>query len=160
LRGPVDKEIDVKCRSFVLGAFALAAAHAALVACRGREGAAVGVAPTPAAVETPAPAATDPQNLVGRWLRADSNYVIEVASVSAGGALAVTYQNPQPINVSRAEWIAEGDRLLLAVELTDANYPGNFYTLTYDPGSDSLVGLYHHLGVGETYEVAFSRVTN
>lgn len=102
----------------------------------------------------------DPKALVGRWLRADSDYVIEIAGVGADGSLAAKYLNPRPIHVSRAEWKIDGERLLMAIELTDTNYPGNFYTLLYDPGSDALVGAYRHLGLNQSFEVAFSRIPN
>jgi hypothetical protein len=40
----------------------------------------------------------------------------------------------------------------------DRNYPGSYYTLTYDPGSDSLAGVYHHLGLAQNFDVAFTRL--
>jgi len=134
-----------------------------VLACRWKEapgdGAPTPSAPTAAAAPDPAPApSADPHKLVGRWLRSDSNYTIEVARVGPDGAAQATYSNPQPIHVSRAAWRAEGGRLALFVELSDRGYPGNNYALLYDPGSDSLSGEYRHLGLNETYEVAFSRV--
>ena len=72
--------------------------------------------------------------------------------------MEAAYSNPQPIHVSRAAWRADGAALVLFVELTDRGYPGNNYALRYDPGSDSLSGEYRHLGLNETYEVAFSRL--
>ncbi len=117
-------------------------------------------APPSASAAPPTPAATAPaaQKLVGRWLRSDSNYTIEVASVGADGSVEAKYLNPQPIRVSRAAWKADADRLFLFVELNDRGYPGNNYALLYDPGSDALAGEYRHLGLNETYEVAFSRL--
>jgi hypothetical protein len=113
----------------------------------------------PLAAPTTAPAADSSSGkLVGRWLRADSDYVIQVDSVGSDGTLVAKYFNPGPIHVSRAAWKEEGGKLGMIVELTDRNYPGNFYLLAYDPGSDSLMGVYNHLGVQQQYEVAFSRV--
>ena len=112
-------------------------------------------------VPTRAPAAVpalDPKVLLGRWARSDANYVIEIKNVGGDGSLEATYSNPQPIHVSRAQWKIDGEKLLLAIELTDRGYPGNFYTLTHDPGSDALVGVYRHLGLNQSFEVAFSRV--
>jgi hypothetical protein len=120
--------------------------------------------PTPeAAVPVPTPAATaisspDPQALVGRWARSDANYVIEITKVGPGGSLEATYANPQPIHVSRAEWAVHDGRVMMAIELTDRNYPGNYYTLALDPGSDSLSGVYNHLGLKQSFDVAFSRI--
>src|SRR5262245_22025934 len=128
--------------------------------CRPRETA--GTPPATAVSASPVPvsdASADPSRLVGRWLRSDSNYTIAIAGATADGKLDAQYLNPNPIHVSKAEWRAYAGNLLVLVELTDRNYPGNFYTLTYDPGSDSLSGVYHHLGLNQELEVAFSRVS-
>lgn len=138
----------------------LAALTLLLPACRrpAPEAGAVGVATpaaTPAATKVPSP---DPQALVGRWARSDASYVIAVTKVGPDGLLEVTYSNPQPIHVSRAEWKIQGGRLMMAIELTDQNYPGNYYTLAHDAGSDSLSGVYNHLGLNQSFDVAFSRI--
>ncbi len=116
---------------------------------------------TPAAAATPAPAqpaASVLQKLVGRWLRSDSDYTIEIRSVAADGTAEATYRNPNPIHVSRALARTEGGNALFFLELQDRGYPGSFYALAYDAGSDSLSGEYHHLGVNQVFEVAFSRL--
>jgi hypothetical protein len=138
-------------------------AGGSLWACRERE------APGPAALAAPSPTvapssahsatAADPARLVGRWLRSDSDYTIAIAGATPDGKLDAQYLNPNPIHVSKAEWRAYEGKLLVLLELTDRNYPGNFYTLTYDPGSDSLSGIYHHLGLNQEIEVAFSRAS-
>ncbi len=133
---------------------------AAATACRPNETA--GTLPTPAASPSPvsvADAALDPARLVGRWLRSDSDYTIAIAGATPDGKLDAQYLNPNPIHVSKAEWRAYAGKLLVLLELTDRNYPGNFYTLTYDPGSDSLSGIYHHLGLNQELEVSFSRAS-
>ncbi len=56
-----------------------------------------------ATTTSPAPGGTDFQKLVGRWLRNDMSYMIEIASVSPNGTLEARYLNPQPIHVSKAE---------------------------------------------------------
>jgi len=133
------------------------------LSCRGPESAAPAPSVTPAA--SPAPtiavsdAVSDPSRLVGRWLRSDSSYTIAIAGATPDGKLDAQYLNPNPIHVSRAEWRSYAGKLLVLLELKDRNYPGNFYTLTYDPGSDSLSGIYHHLGLNQELEVAFSRVS-
>lgn len=111
----------------------------------------------------PAPAAAavkpDAQKLVGKWLRPDGGYVIEVKSASAEGKLDAAYLNPNPINVSRAEWrVSDEGLLIVVVELRDANYPGALYTLRFDPASDTLVGTYYQPVAGQTYEIGFERV--
>ncbi len=129
--------------------------------CRKAEPAVPAAPPPAAAAPTPttaADSAAEPRRLVGRWQRSDSDYTIEVASAGADGSIEARYFNPQPIHVSRAAWKTDAGRLLLFVELKDRGYPGNNYALVYDPGSDALVGEYRHLGLNETYEVAFSRL--
>jgi len=113
-----------------------------------------------AAVSAPpsaaAPAA-DPKKLVGQWMRTDSEYMIWIESVGSDGTLQARYLNPRPIHVSRAEVKRDGDRLALLVELQDKGYPGSYYTLTYDPRSDALYGVYHHLGLNQTFDISFYR---
>jgi hypothetical protein len=135
---------------------------AAAMACRAREGPGGAAASPTAAPVAAAPASAptpSPDRLVGRWLRSDADYTIEIAGVGPDGKLDARYFNPGPIRVSRAETATQGGKLLMALELTDKNYPGNFYALMYDPGSDSLSGVYNHLGLNQQYEVTFSRVS-
>ena len=129
--------------------------------CREREATAGG--PTTRVPETPAaaqaPETPSAEKLVGRWLRSDADYTIEIAGVLPDGKLDARYFNPGPIHVSRAETATQDGKLLMALELQDKNYPGNFYALIYDPGSDSLSGIYNHLGLNRQFDVAFSRVS-
>jgi len=134
---------------------ALAALSLLSPACRRPEPPSAAPVATPAATAIPSP---EPQALVGRWARSDANYVIEITKVGPDGLLEVTYANPQPIHVSRAEWTVKDGRVMMAIELTDLNYPGNYYTLAFDPGSDSLTGVYNHLGLKQSFDVAFSRI--
>ena len=137
---------------------------AATMACRAREGpAGAAASPTAApAAAAPAPATAptpSPERLVGRWGRSDSDYTIEIASVAPNGKLDARYLNPGPIHVERAESGMVDGLLRVFLELQDRGYPGSYYTLTYDPGSDSLSGVYHHLGVNQNNDVSFSRIT-
>jgi hypothetical protein len=89
------------------------------------------------------PAAPEFPVLVGKWLRGDGGYILEVRSVSPDGAVQAAYLNPRPIHVSRARASrGEKDALQLFVELRDEGYDGSTYTLTYEPGSDRLAGEY------------------
>ena len=136
-------------------------AVASFVGCRARE-APVGAAASPTAAPVAAAPATapapSPDRLVGRWLRSDADYTIEIASVAPSGKLDARYLNPGPIHVERAESGMVDGLLRVFLELQDRGYPGSYYTLTYDPGSDSLSGVYHHLGVNQNFDVAFSRI--
>jgi hypothetical protein len=139
--------------------------------CSGERSAVSAPVPATASAQTTAPAVPAPsaasaraaltaeerQTLVGWWLRYDQKYMLVIESVGEDGRLAARYLNPDPVGVSKAEaWKAEG-RVDLLVELTDANYPGNFYELSYDAERQWLVGVYHHLGLREDYEVYFTR---
>ena len=133
---------------------------AAALACRQREAAPAASAPAPAATAAPQAAeAASADKLIGRWLRSDADYTIEIAGIGPDGKLDARYFNPGPIHVSRAETATQDGKLLMALELQDKNYPGNFYALMYDPGSDSLSGIYNHLGLNQQYQVAFSRIS-
>lgn len=112
--------------------------------------------PGPASGPRGAPTSTDARRLVGSWVRLDGGYLLTIASVTDGKVVA-RYNNPRPIHVATAELRTEGGGLGLYLELRDQNYPGNFYTLSYDAGADRLVGLYHQLGVGQKFDVSFER---
>ena len=112
---------------------------------------------TSAASTRAALTAEERQTLVGRWLRYDQTYMIVIESVGEDGRLAARYLNPDPVGVSKAEAWKEAGRVEVLLELTDSNYPGNFYELAYDPERQWLVGVYHHLGAREDYEVYFTR---
>lgn len=104
-----------------------------------------------------ASATADFQALVGKWVRPDGGYVISVRSVDPDGRVDAGYFNPRPINVSRAEASVEGKTVKLFVELQAAGYPGSTYELNYNPGSDSLVGIYFQAAMQQRFEVVFVR---
>ena len=95
--------------------------------------------------------------LVGRWVRPDGGYVLEIRSARAGGRLDAAYLNPRSIKVSRAEWRREEGRLLVFVELRDVNYPGSTYNLRFVPDKDRLVGAYYQAVQKQTFDVEFAR---
>jgi hypothetical protein len=103
------------------------------------------------------PARVGFETLVGRWLRADGGYVLEIRAVSPEGRVDARYSNPRPINVARAEAGRGGDFVTLLVELRDVNYPGSTYRLWYDAGRDTLEGTYYQAAQQQTYDVAFER---
>jgi hypothetical protein len=97
------------------------------------------------------------QRLVGRWLRADGGYILEIRRAQTDGRLEAAYLNPRPINVARAEWHRKEGRLQVFVELRDVNYPGSTYTLDFLPEQDRLVGAYFQAVQQQTFEVEFVR---
>lgn len=107
---------------------------------------------------TPPVTNTASENLLnGNWVRPDGGYVIEVRSAQAGGKLEAFYFNPNPINVSRAEWRREHDGLHVFIELRDQNYPGATYKLHYQPDKDQLAGEYFQPVYQQTFDVHFIR---
>jgi len=78
-----------------------------------------------------------------------------VIKSSSDGKIDATYLNPRPIHVSKAEAITKGGYVIVVVTLQDRGYPGNMYTLTYDPRADHLDGVYHHRGLGKQFDVEF-----
>lgn len=99
----------------------------------------------------------DYSQLVGRWVRPDGGYVLDIRNVQSDGKLEAAYLNPKLINVSKASANIKTGRIELFVELRDKYYPGSYYTLTYDSQKDRLIGVYHHLGIGQNINVFFSR---
>lgn len=112
----------------------------------------------PVAASQPATTANDVQaKLVGRWIRADGGYVIDVRSASADSKLDAAYYNPQPINVARAEWTSKEGKLHVYIELRDINYPGSNYSLQYGPDNKRLAGNYYQAVQGTNFRVEFVR---
>jgi hypothetical protein len=95
--------------------------------------------------------------LTGRWLRLDGGYILEIRSVDAAGRMNAAYLNPRPINVAKAEATRDGSTLKVFVELQGPGYPGSTYTLTYDPKSDQLAGVYYQAAVQQRFDVNFVR---
>lgn len=103
------------------------------------------------------PALGDPQPLVGRWLRPDGGYILEIRSATADGKLEARYFNPRSIHVARAEWQRRDGKLQVFVELQDVNYPGSTYMLDFSPAEPQLTGTYYQASQGETFAVEFVR---
>ena len=99
----------------------------------------------------------DYSKIVGQWVRASGGYVLDIQNVQSDGKLEAVYLNPKSINVSKASANIQTGRIELFVELRDKYYPGSYYTLTYDSKTDLLIGVYHHLGIGQNINVFFSR---
>jgi len=96
--------------------------------------------------------------LVGRWVRTDTPYVIEIKAANDDGTLQAAYYNPRSINVSRAEARDKNGKTQVFLELRDINYPGSNYTLTYDRAKDMLQGVYFQAVLRQSFNVAFRRL--
>ena len=95
---------------------------------------------------------------MGRWIRPDGGYILELSKGREEGTLRAFYYNPRPINVARAEFTRNNETVAITVELRDVNYPGSKYNLRYNPRTDHLVGTYFQALHGETYRVEFMRI--
>jgi hypothetical protein len=109
--------------------------------------------------ESDAPTVTpdNMQRLIGRWVRPDGGYVIDIRRVDPTGKLQAAYFNPRPIHVSRAQVTQKQGETQILIELRDVGYPGATYALRYSTKHDVLVGLYHQPAVGQTFDVVFIR---
>lgn len=104
-----------------------------------------------------AAAEPDPSRLIGRWLRPDGGYLLELSDPAPDGRLKAAYFNPRPINVSRAQWQLKDSYVVVLVELSDVNYEGSTYLLAYDPDTDQLAGIYFQATLKQRFEVVFHR---
>jgi hypothetical protein len=161
----VTKGASKKNRALILVSAAVAAATVCCIpACREKpsqdaERASTSSSTQPGTATTEAAAGqVSMQKLIGRWLRTDSPYVIEILEVSPDGALRAGYFNPRPINVSVAKVENKSGTLEVFVELHDAGYPGSNYTLNYNPKNDALEGIYFQATMQQKFDVAFMRM--
>jgi hypothetical protein len=99
----------------------------------------------------------DFNKLIGRWVRPDGGYVIDIRGISPDGRMDAAYYNPRSIRVSRAEASLKKGAKQVFIELRDTGYPGSTYTLTYHPQHDILAGIYFQAAVGRSFEVVFLR---
>jgi hypothetical protein len=97
------------------------------------------------------------EQLVGRWVRNDGGYVIEIRSVGSNGKMEAFYFNPNPVHVGRAEWEQKNNTIIVVVALSDVNYPGSTYTLEFIEGEDRLKGMYYQAVENVNFDVEFAR---
>jgi hypothetical protein len=100
---------------------------------------------------------TDSGKIIGRWVRPDGGYVLDIRGVAENGDLDAAYLNPRPINVAVARASQAHGAVQVFVELRDVNYPGSTYALEYDPATDRLVGSYYQAVDKVTYQILFVR---
>jgi hypothetical protein len=121
----------------------------------------VASAEAPKASEAAKPAGRavpEPVNkLLGRWMRADGGYTLELRRADISGVLEAAYFNPKPINVSRAIWMQGANGFQVVVELNDVGYPGATYVLSHDAASDRLTGQYNQPAMQQSFDIEFIR---
>lgn len=126
-------------------------------------GTSAAVAPVSGVPSAPKASATSPAvpeavtKLMGRWIRVDGGYALELRNPDVTGALEAGYFNPKPIKVSRAIWMQGGSGLQVVVELNDVGYPGATYVLTHDAQTDRLVGQYTQPAMQQSFDIDFIR---
>jgi hypothetical protein len=98
------------------------------------------------------------ETLIGRWLRLDGGYILEIRAVDPSGKIDALYLNPRPINIAKAEATRDGSTVKVFIELRAPNYPGSTYTLTYDPQQDQLKGIYFQAVQQQSFNVNFVRM--
>jgi len=101
------------------------------------------------------PKTADHGRLIGQWVRPDGGYVLDIRSISPDGKIEMAYLNPRPINISKAQADMKKGKIELLIELRDRGYPGSYYTLTFDSERNRLIGVYHHLGLNQNFDVYF-----
>jgi hypothetical protein len=112
----------------------------------------------PVAAKATSPAVPETvRKLLGRWLRADGGYVLELRGADLSGALEAGYFNPKSIHVSRAIWMQGATGFQVVVELNDVGYPGATYVLSYDPQADRLAGQYTQPAMQQSFDIEFMR---
>jgi hypothetical protein len=95
--------------------------------------------------------------MIGRWLRSDGTYALEIRGAEKGGVVQAAYFNPKSIHVSRAIWMRGPEGLQVIVELNDVGYPGATYVLSHDTAEDRLFGKYNQPQMGQSFDVDFVR---
>ena len=123
-------------------------------ACNQKAGPETPTAPVGTEQQSTAP---DQNKLVGRWLRPDGGYILEIRSATSDGKLDAGYFNPNSIHVAKAEWVEKDGKLYVLTELQDVNYPGSTYGLEYKVAQDKLVGSYYQAVEKSTFDVEFVR---
>jgi hypothetical protein len=99
----------------------------------------------------------DFDKLIGRWVRTDGGYVLELSKIHPDGKVDAAYFNPRPIHVSRAA-VSETDGVIeLFIELQDQGYPGSTYDLKYNPEYDAMAGWYYQAAIHQSFDVIFQR---
>lgn len=106
----------------------------------------------------PAAAVPEPvRKLLGKWLRSDGGYVLELKNPDLSGVIEAAYFNPKSIHVSRAIWMQGGGGFQVMVELNDVGYPGATYVLDYNPEADRLAGKYNQPAMQQSFDIEFVR---
>jgi len=95
--------------------------------------------------------------MIGKWVRSDGGYIVQIRDVNPDGSVDAGYFNPAKINIVEANVSLRKGFVKLFIKLQDKGYPGSTYTLYYYPEKDALAGFYYQAAIGQTYKVVFLR---
>jgi hypothetical protein len=95
--------------------------------------------------------------LVGKWVRPDGGYIIQVREINADGTVGAGYFNPREIHVAEAKVSVQKGLLKLHMRLEGKGYPGSTYDLYYYAERDALAGFYYQATIDQTFQVVFVR---
>ena len=95
--------------------------------------------------------------ILGKWVRPDGGYVIDIRNIIFDGSVDAAYFNPNEINVAEANVSTWKGLVKLFIKLQDEGYPGSTYTLYYYEDKDALAGFYYQAVLDQTFEVVFLR---
>jgi hypothetical protein len=56
------------------------------------------------------------ETLMGRWLRLDGGYILEIRGVDPSGKIDALYLNPRPINIAKAEATRDGRLISVRIQ--------------------------------------------
>ena len=94
---------------------------------------------------------------MGKWLRSDGGYILELNNLKTDSTLEAAYFNPNPINISETQWKVQDGHLYFLVKFDDEGYPGSYYSLGYYEEEDRLYGFYFQAVQQQKYDVVFER---
>lgn len=99
----------------------------------------------------------DYQKLIGKWVRPDGGYTLEITAVNEP-QITAGYYNPGKINISNAEIRKVNDKEEIYIEFFDTNYMGSYYKLIFDQNRDQLIGTYYQATLKQTYNIYFVKM--
>jgi len=101
---------------------------------------------------------SDPNDLLGKWMRTDGNYTIEISSLTRDGNMKAKYLNPSPIHCDKTTYADTDGTLSVHLLLNDKNYPNCTYDLQFMKEKNILFGKYFQATSGQSYEVIFQKM--
>lgn len=96
------------------------------------------------------------EKLIGKWLRNEGSYTLEIKAVNEDGTLDVAYFNPKSVELGRTEWMMYKNKLHVLVELKGPYVLSN-YQLVYDEETKRLHGTFFQAVEQETYSIYFEK---